>query len=187
MQTIIESSKSRAPFTLQALAVKSFDELNVIYREGTTPAAMQALDGDLVGRMLAVRWAERALIADLIRRFAASSSFVWEGKSFEATSSRQGRGINRIRMLGILGRQRLFPFATSFAPSAIDGGPALVLNYDLAENPPYIRKIHDEVREVSPGVYLGPAMWKSVPTPTSLLWFALEGRRTSRTEAERLS
>lgn len=39
-----------------------------------------------------------------------------------------------------------------------------------------IRKIHDEVREVSPGVFLGPAMWKSGQERTLVLWFALDTR-----------
>jgi hypothetical protein len=57
-----------------------------------------------------------------------------------------------------------------------DGEPCVVLDYDLDDNPFFIRKIHDEVREVSLGVYLGPAMWKGDAGPTHLLWFGLDTR-----------
>jgi hypothetical protein len=153
---------------------------------------MHAADGALTGRMLAVKGLPGA-IATPIRRWAASSSFVWEGKSFEAASDSHGMGFNRVNGAGVLGRQNLFPFATSFGPSAIDGKPTLILDYDLAVNPGYIRHVHDEIREVSPGVFLGPAMWKRRITSSGgpargagandkimLLWFALDATRAAR-------
>ena len=109
---------------------------------------------------------------------AASHAFVWDGKSFASDDDASGSGINRVKVSGVLGRQRLFPFATHIGPSAIDGQKAIILNYDLPENPGYIQKIHDEVREVSPGLYLGPAMWKGQSSKTTVLWFALDtGKR----------
>ena len=44
--------------------------------------------------------------------------------------------------------------------------------------------MHDEIREVSPGLFLGPAMWRSAiaeraardDRKTLLLWFALDAR-----------
>ena len=56
---------------------------------------------------------------------------------------------------------------------------ASALDYDLADNPALIRAIHDEVREVAPGLFLGPAMWKSARGPTLVLWFALDTREQS--------
>lgn len=76
----------------------------------------------------------------------------------------------------MLGRQNLFPFETLIGPSEIDGEPAIILDYDLPENPGYIRKIHDEVRAVEPGLYLGPAMWTSASAKTTVLFFALDAR-----------
>jgi hypothetical protein len=32
------------------------------------------------------------------------------------------------------------------------------------------------VREVAPGLYLGPAMWKTATAPAFVLWFALDTR-----------
>jgi hypothetical protein len=111
-----------------------------------------------------------------VRALAASPRFVWDGKTFSARSEEEGSGINRIRIPGALGRQDLFPFHTSFGASALDGDPTLILDYDLPQNPPWIRKIHDEIREVGPGLFLGPAMWKSASGATTLLWFALDTR-----------
>jgi hypothetical protein len=76
----------------------------------------------------------------------------------------------------LFGHQNLFPFNTSFGPSALDGKPTLILDYDLDVNPGYIRRIHDEIREVAEGLFLGPAMWKSRTDRSLVLWFALDSR-----------
>lgn len=59
-------------------------------------------------------------------------------------------------------------------PDSMDGAPCVVLDYDKPENPWLIRKIHDELREVSPGLFLGPAMAKTVRGPKLLLYFACD-------------
>jgi hypothetical protein len=164
---------------LDDLATRTASELQQLYRAAAPPANMGAVDGPLIGRMLAVAGLPAALGAPL-RRWAASHSFVWEGKTFQAISDERGSGINRVRVPGVLGRQNLFPFATSFAPSAIDGKPTLVLDYDLDTNPGYIRHVHDEIREVSPGVFLGPAMWKRDRDKVLVLWFALDANAATR-------
>lgn len=159
--------------TLDDLASRTLDELGALYRSGTAPASMALLDGALEGRMLAVRHLQRGPLARALRRFAASESFVWEGKSFQSADDRAGAGINRVKLPGLLGRQQLFPFATTFEPSVLDGEPTVVLDYDLPDNPPYIRKIRDELRQVAPGLFLGPALWKARSGPALALWFAL--------------
>jgi hypothetical protein len=164
----------RAPRqTLDTLADLSSVELESLYRAATVSPSMRAADGALVGRMLAVRGLPGP-IATPIRRWAAAASFLWEGKTFDAASDTHGVGHNRVFGGGVLGRQNLFPFETAFGASAIDGKPTLVLDYDLAVNPSYIRHVHDEIREVSPGVFLGPAMWKRGAAKTLVLWFALD-------------
>ena len=128
--------------------------------------------------MLALRSLRARGLRNALAKLARARAFVWAGKSFSAQSDTAGTGINRIRGGALLGRQNLFPFETRIAASAIDGEPAVVLDYDLQENPGYIRRIHDEVREVSPGVFMGPAMWKTAKGKLTLLWFALDtGRR----------
>lgn len=170
------TSSSRPQYTLDLLAARSHDELDALYRAATVSTTMHAADGKLIGRMLTIRGLPGA-IAKPLRRWAGSRSFVWEGKTFQASSDTRGDGHNRVSIPRALGRQNLFPFETSFGPSAVDGKPTLILDYDLGVNPSYIRKIHDEVREVSPGVFLGPAMLKGETGKTThVLWFALDSR-----------
>ncbi len=170
------AAQPRTPLhTLDSLAARSLDELEALYRAASAPSTMRAADGALAGRMLAIRGIPGPLAGPL-RRWASSPSFLWEGKTFQAASDTHGAGHNRVHVPGVLGRQNLFPFSTCFGSSAIDGKPTLILDYDLAANPSYIRRIHDEIREVSPGVFLGPAMWKTARDKVLVLWFALDSR-----------
>jgi hypothetical protein len=174
------STPSRSAIhSLDSLAARSLGELEALYRAATVSPSLHAADGELVGRMLAVRGLPGALAGPL-RRWAASRSFVWEGKTFRAASATHGIGHNRVFIPGALGRQNLFPFETLFGPSAIDGKPTLILDYDIAVNPGYIRRIHDEIREVSPGLFLGPAMWKTARDKALVLWFALDRRDSTK-------
>ena len=158
--------KRGAVRTLDDLARLSSRDLRELYEGGTAPE-LAALDGDLVGRMLAVRRIENALGA-----FSRSARFPWAGKSFRAESARRGTGINRVRLAG---RHRLFPFETFVGASVLDGRPCVFLDYDLADNPGAIRAVHDEVREVAPKIFLGPACVKrDGKKPALVLWFALD-------------
>jgi hypothetical protein len=176
----VTTSPLRAPLlSLDSLADRSHAELDALYRSARVSTSMHAADGALIGRMLTVKGLPRTIGAPL-RRWAASKTFMWEGKTFDASSDSHGVGHNRVNGGNVLGRQNLFPFATSFGPSAIDGKPTLILDYDLAVNPSYIRHVHDEIREVSPGVFLGPAMWKRGDDRLMVLWFALDATRGRR-------
>jgi hypothetical protein len=171
---------ANVPDSLDALARCTIDELTAIYKTATVSTSMHAADGALKGRMLTVRSLPGPL-AKAVKRWAASNSFVWEGKTFQASSDDTGAGHNRVAIPRALGRQNLFPFDTSFGESAIDGKPTLLLDYDLDVNPSYIRHVHDEIREVVPGLFLGPAMWKSAiktahSDKTLVLFFALDAR-----------
>jgi hypothetical protein len=178
MQHQVETKPTHQRVSLDDLSALSFRELESLYRKGTVPPSLAAVNGSPQGRMLAVRRLDRGVVGALLRRVAASPAFVWAGKSFEAETATNGSGINRLQAPSVIGRQSLFPFATRFDASAIDGNRTIVLDYDRPENPPYIRRIHDEIREVSPGVFLGPAMWKTSRGATTLLWFSLDtGRR----------
>jgi len=167
---------SRTPIhSLDSLAACSLEELDALYRAAAAPSTMRAADGELTGRMLAVRGLPGPLAGPL-RRWAAAPSFVWEGKTFRAAGEAHGMGHNRVNVPGLLGRQSLFPFATRFGASSLDGAPTLILDYDLGANPGYIRRIHDEIREIATGLFLGPAMWKTEREPVLVLWFALDAR-----------
>ncbi len=172
LESTPRAAASPAPLSLDALARERGAALRARYEGGGVPDDLAALDGDLVGRMLEVRLAARSPLRGLVRRLAARPGFVWEGKSFHAAAPGAGEGINRVQLAG-LGRQRLFPFGTLLGASLLDGRPAVILDYDRPENPAWIRRIHDEVREVAPGLWLGPAMVKGASGATLALWFAL--------------
>jgi hypothetical protein len=155
---------------LAALATLDVAALGALYATGTVPSGMEALEGHPRGRMLAIRAMDRGMRGSLLRRFAGSESFPWEGKSFQGRGA-TGTGINRIALGG---RHTLFPFRTSIRPSVMDGAPCIVLDYDLPANPGVIRAIHDELREIEPQLFLGPAMLKQKAGPAFVLWFALD-------------
>lgn len=166
------------PLSLDDLAAASYATLAADYATGTIPAdRLEALDGAVTGRLLAVRGLGRGplvCVQKALRRMAAAPAFPWEGKSFQPEGPEHGTGINRVSVPALLGRQNVFPFVTGIGPSEVDGRPALRFDYDLPENPPYIRRLHDEVRQVAPGIFFGPAMWKRAGGATLLFWFGLD-------------
>ncbi|EDM76789.1 hypothetical protein PPSIR1_18847 [Plesiocystis pacifica SIR-1] len=177
-QATVESPPRHSPVAsgpLDQLARHDGARLESMYRAGAVPESLAVLDGNPAGRMLAVRGLERGLTRGPLRSLAAAPFFPWGGKSFSSAgpAATQGRGINRVHLGG---RHLLFPFETRVEASAIDGEPTVVLDYDLGDNPRLIARIHDEIREVEPGLYLGPAMWKSGPARVLVLWFALDTR-----------
>ena len=160
---------SAGPRTLDDLAAMQPDALAQLYQAAVTPP-VPALDGDLVGRMLAVPVLPRWMFG-LLRRFAAWTFFPWRGKSFRSRDVARGDGINRV--FGDRKPRRWFRFETSLAPSRAGAFQAFQLDYDNPDNPGLIRAIKDEVREVGPGLYLGLAylMWRN--QPRLILYFGL--------------
>ena len=163
--------------TLESLAALDAEALLALYTSAPLPTTVAPLAGAPRGRMLAVRRADQGLVGSLLRRLSGASFFPWGGKSFAGGGAR-GTGINRVN-LGGAGRHNLFPFDTAIAASAIDGRDTIVLDYDKPENPGLIRAIHDEIRAIEPGLYLGPAMWKAASGKVLVLWFALDTRQPS--------
>ena len=164
--------------SLDDLAMLPATELASLYAEAGMPKGLHELDGDLVGRMLAVRGTGRGVLRNGLAALARGKGFPWAGKSFSSKDAKSGTGINRV-ILG--GRHRLFPFRTHLGPSVVDGGPAVVLDYGDPDNPGFIRAIHDEVREIAPGLFFGPACWKGAGGKTTvILWFALDARGVAR-------
>jgi len=167
---VTAAKPSQPPITVDDLARMTTRDATDLYKRGSVPS-MTVLDGAPAGRMLSVAGLDRGRVAARLAKIAGSSAFPWAGKSFSATGDDRGAGINRIRLLG--GRD-WFPFDTLIGPSAVDGQPAIILDYDKPQNPWFIRKIHDELREVAPDLYLGPAMWKTASGPRHLLYFAID-------------
>ena len=170
MSAPAKAIQENSSLDLAALRVLNFKQLEQLYREGKRPSALSDLDGDAIGAMLAWRTPSRGPLAWLLRTFGASSGFPWEGKSFRSQNQELGEGINRINLLK---KMRWFPFKTRFDASFLDGRPAFILDYSGPGNPPFIRSIVDEVREVAPRLYLGPAALLVSGKPRPILFFAV--------------
>ncbi len=154
---------------LDGLVERSCPELERLYVEARAPRIGQVA-GDLRGRMLAWPSLEsRPGVAGAIRSFAGSRGFPWRGKTFSPRSEVGGEGINRV----FSDRFRLFRFETFIAHSRAGDFDALQLDYDLRGNPPVIRSIKDEIRELEPGLWLGQAWIKTKKRESLWLYFAL--------------
>ena len=74
-------------------------------------------------------------------------------------------------------QRRLYRFETTVEPSLAGDFDAVKLDYDLPENPFFIRAIRDEIRELSPGLYLGQAYARTGGAFRLWLYFGLESPR----------
>jgi len=169
MSAIAQTFEDASVLDLAALRRMSYAELDELYRSAKRPDFISDLDGHARGAMLAWRRPRIGPIAWWLRTFGASTAFPWEGKSFQGASN-EGTGINRVNFFG---KRTWFPFKTRFDKSFLDGKPAFVLDYSGPGNPPLIRSIVDEVREVAPGLYLGPAALNFRGRPRPVLYFAV--------------
>jgi len=166
---------------LDSLLDRSDRELAELYRKAAPPRVAEVA-GDLRGRMLA--WpmlASRPRVARLVRACAASERFPWRGKTFApprptATTRADRRGAepsgggdNRV----LSERLHLFRFETFVARSRAGDFDAVQLDYDLPGNPPIIRSIKDEIRELEPGLWLGQAYLRAFGREHLWLYFAL--------------
>lgn len=163
----------QARHTLDSLAELSSAELEDLYRSAPAPESLAKVNGRPKGRMLTVHHTDGTPISSALRAFAAMNIFPWDGKSFSYSTGNKGSGINRIRLL--VASFDWFPFETEIVHSAIDGKPCVFLQYEQPGNPFFIARIHDEIREMSPGVWMGPAMLKrDGQSPLLILWFAVD-------------
>ncbi len=91
----------------------------------------------------------------------------WQGKKFDATSS---SGIN------LISGKKQYPFKTYTEKGLADKNlDVFKIDYNVPQNPLWLRLILDEIVEVSPNHYLGKVHLKIIPgLPFSLGYFNLE-------------
>lgn len=87
--------------------------------------------------------------------------FAWQGKTFDAA---HGTLVNRISVVGI----KAIIAEVYKAASLFDGKECIVLDYSKTSL--LAKHVRDEIREISPGVYLGLVYWDTKRT----IHFALE-------------
>ena len=162
-----DTSKALAPARLDELLALDAPSLRELYEKACVPR-LGDVSGPLRVRMLAWPGA-RGVAGRALRACASSTRFPWRGKSFDPKGPSEGAGINRV----VLDRIKLFRFETSIAPSRAGSFDALQLDYDLPENPWFIRRIKDEMRELRPGLWLGQAYWHTARADHLVLYFGL--------------
>lgn len=155
--------------TAEALLSMSRSEIEETYRAGAIPDSLEALEGSARGYVPVVIGLHREPVASLIRRLAHADGFPWLGKRFESAGPDRAEGANELRVVGDFAL-----FSSSIEPSALDGAPCVRIDYDRPENPLPIRRIRDEIREVAPGLFLGPAMIEAFGRSVPVLYFALD-------------
>jgi len=112
------------------------DELEELFRRA---AADELPDGETEGLVLFPAFATRII------RVAA-----WRGKVFDRE---KGDAVNKILPLGVTAvRAKVYKERSWF-----DGKETIVLDYSKTSF--VARKVRDEIREVSPGLYLGVVFW----------------------------
>ena len=165
-----QAHKTNVGLGLDDLLKLDAASLDQLYRNASVPS-LSAVRGDLRGRMLSVLGPLRMPLSPL-SALASSDWFPWRGKTFDPADEQHGFGINRV----FTDRLKLFRFATSIGPSKAGPFDALQLDYDLPENPWFIRRIEDEIRELSPGLWLGQAYFRTRAAAHLVLFFGLAAR-----------
>lgn len=168
--------KAGAILTIDELARLRGSQLLAVFKEGLLPDRLSALNGRPRGRLLAVSYLDRGPLRALASLVAGSRFFPWDGKSFSSTGKKTGAGRNRLHVLNR--HYEWFSFKTRVEKSLLDGKPCVRLDYGLGENPWPINKLRDELREVSPGLFMGPSMLVTGSSQEQriLLWYAVDAR-----------
>ena len=108
-------------------------------------------------------------ISDTLAKFV--HIFNWKGKAFERDTAQPGRGWLKNRIL-LLGTKAIIAEVYK-GESWLDGKECIVLDYSHTSI--VAQWIRDEIRLVSPGLYLGLVYWgKEKPTAHRLIHFALK-------------
>jgi hypothetical protein len=130
------------PLDFDDLLRMSENELEELYRQ--SPAG-EIRDGDADGRVLVAPGSDISFAAAKILRLVA-----WQGKVFDRSKSELK---NKVSPLGLRAvRAKVYK-----EPSWFDGKETIVLDYSKTSL--VARRIRDEIREVSPGLYLGLVFW----------------------------
>jgi hypothetical protein len=154
-----------------ALSELDDQHLLALYRDSPEPMNLLALAGDPVGVGVGLRAGAGSFLDRYLRRRCASSRFPWRGKSLRTRREGQVWGFNRLASGGLVGA---FRFDVAMGMSHVDGRRTITFDYDVDANPRLVRRMHDEIREVGHGVFLGIARIRGRRSSHDLAWFALD-------------
>lgn len=110
-----------------------------------------------------------ALPDGLHRGSAKGYSGSWQGKKFDREAK---KGINLFKNGDKVAEK--YPFKTEVSKGVKDDKDVIKIDYNIPENPFYLRLILDEIVEVKPDEYLGKLHLRVVPgMPFTLAYFSL--------------
>jgi hypothetical protein len=140
--------------TARDLTTMSQLELDQLFRRGPMG---EIPDGDAVGAALVAPGTDLELPILVFTRWLA-----WQGKVFYRP---QGYLFNKVGPLGFhLVKARVY-----VAPSWFDQQPAIILDYSKTSL--LAHKVRDEIREISPGTFLGIVYYGDLKTINFVLQF----------------
>ena len=140
--------------TLTDLTTMSQMELDDLFRQ---TRAGEIPDGDALGTVIVAPGSEIEGPTLLFARWLA-----WQGKVFYRA---QGYLLNKVGPLGF----HLIKAKVYVAPSLFDSQPAIILDYSKTSL--LAHKVRDEIREVSPGTFLGIVYYGEQKTINFVLQF----------------
>lgn len=151
---------------LSAAGIAAFPRLFAAAPAVTT-TDFARLEGDLV--MRSFPGSAQRVLGPLMAR----PSYSWVGKSFRHVDDAMAVGHNVFRLLGGV---RALSFVATVGDSVVDGKSAVRLDYDDSRTGPRspARGIYDELREIEPGLWLGPSYFVTRGRRISMGWFALD-------------
>lgn len=142
------------------------DELDQLFAHLPPPSREQS-GGTWKGSLMAVRglgWLPRPLGQQVYRLLALPIN-PWQGKRLDGTS-----GDNRwLHPDGLA----FGHFRMAHGCSPVDGQPALLLDYDVAQNPTILRRIRGEARLFAKDLLLARMNWQTRTGQICLLYFTL--------------
>ncbi|OTG77106.1 hypothetical protein B9T26_00555 [Acinetobacter sp. ANC 4169] len=83
---------------------------------------------------------------------------LWRGKVFQISTGGELTGLNRLEV-GKLEIQR-YSFKAQIGKSLFNDQPVLIINHNLANNPLWVRRYHDEMVQISSHIYLATSHYK---------------------------
>ncbi len=101
---------------------------------------------------------------------AAGPTFTWLGKRFDAS---KGTGINVFSNTTNSTTDK-YPFVFSKAQGVHNNMQVIAIDYNLPQNPWYLRLVLDEIVATAPGYYLGKLQLRIIPGyPFTMTFFRL--------------
>ncbi|MFC4374648.1 hypothetical protein ACFO5K_11120 [Nocardia halotolerans] len=153
---------------LDRLSATGIGEFRTLFAEASpvTAADFARLDGDVAMRSFP------AVGQRVLGALMARPTYFWVGKSFRHTTESVALGHN---VFTALGGVRAMNFVATVGRSVVDGRPAVCLDYTTRPGvPESARGIYDELREIEPGLWLGPSYFRTRGRRLPMGWFALD-------------